>query len=316
MSILAQDTILISPSTVNHIEQEIEELRGATDCADVVGTYAELQAYDTSKLTDQAIIKVLQDESQDDAQTYYRYSKSSDSFTLIGELGPYYTKAESDILLNAKQDTLVNQVNIKSVNGNSLLGSGDLELTQYLGFPSDWPTTNATTTKQFCDVVAADVDAIEGKMYLGEVRWSDLSTVGLVNAEVAVSIMKGSTAQTKVIVLKMTSGNQAPYQWQYTYWNGGSNVSGWIGFVPTTNTANRIYGTNAQGAQTTYDKEDFGKVDDVKVNNVSVVNNKIANITFDSALDANSDNAVKNSVVTPAINNKSGVVIRTWSTTA
>ena len=315
MSILAQDTIVISPKTVNEIKQDIEDLKGATDCADVVGTYAELQAYDTSKLTDQAIIKVLQDESQNDAQTYYRYNKSSDSFTLIGELGPYYTKSESDILLAAKQDTLVNQVNIKSINGDSILGSGNLEIAAHLVFPSSWPTTNQTTTKQFCDVVAADTGAIEGKMYLGEVYWSDMPN-GLVNSECVVEIMKGTTAQTKVIVLTLTSGNRAPYLWKYTYWNGGSSVSGWVGFVPTTNTANRIYGTNAQGVQTTYDKEDFGKVDDVKVNNVSIVNNKIANLTIDSALDANSDNAVKNSVVTPAINNKSGVVIRTWSTTA
>ena len=45
-------------------------------------------------------------------------------------------------------------------------------------------------------------------------------------------------------------------------------------------------------------------------------NNKgidIANITYDDALDANSANAVKNSVVTNAINNKSGVVFRTWN---
>lgn len=133
--------------------------------------------------------------------------------------------------INSKQETLINQTNIKSVNGNSLLGSGDLELTQYLGFPSNWPTTNATTTKQFCDIVAADADAIEGKMYLGEVRWSDLPA-SMVNAEVTVSIMKGNTASNKVIVLNMTSGNRAPYQWQYTYWNSGSNISGWIGFQP------------------------------------------------------------------------------------
>ena len=185
MSILAQDTIVISPSTVNKIESEIEELRGATDCADVVANKAALDAYDTSKLTDQSIVKVLQDESQNDAQTYYRYSKSSDSFTLIGELGPYYTKSEDDALLADKVDKV--------------------------------------------------------------------------------------------------------------------------------NTANRIYGTDTNGAQTTYDKEDFGKVDDVQVNNVSIVNNKIANITFDSALDISSNNAIQNSAVATAINQKSGVVFRTWN---
>lgn len=104
MTLLLQDTLVISPATVDKIEQEIEDLRGATDCADVVANKAALDAYDTSKLTDQSIVKVLQDESHNDAQTYYRYSKSSDSFTLIGELGPYYTKSEDDTLLAGKVD--------------------------------------------------------------------------------------------------------------------------------------------------------------------------------------------------------------------
>ena len=38
-----------------------------------------------------------------------------------------YNKTKVDTLLGQKQDTLVNQSNIKSVNGSSLLGSGDLD---------------------------------------------------------------------------------------------------------------------------------------------------------------------------------------------
>lgn len=518
MSLLLQDKLVLSPETAKKLQQEIDDLAGATDCADVVGTKADLDSYDTSGLTDQAIIKVLQDESQNDAQTYYRYNKASDSFTLIGELGPYYTKAESDVLLNAKQDTLVNQENIKSINGDSILGSGNLEISAHLVFPSTWPTTSSTTTKQFCDVVAADTTATRGKMYLGEVRWSDLSTVGLVNAEVVVEVMDGTTAQNKVIVLTMTSGNHAPYLWKYTYWNGGSNVSGWIGFqpelpsqtgnsgkylttngsnlswgdvdalpdqtgnnekflvtdgtnaswstnlpevvkstgtlgrgykltraviggdyiglcvnvqqnnndlmswvlgnnafyssnsfstlgkanakfidiytakvnngsdifVPTvggkmaiqvssiptagasilglaiqymgttdstythgyfyecvsdgldpatysweridlqpapdmsskvdkTNSASKVYGTDSNGAQTTYDVNSFGQVDDVQVNGTSIVSNKIASFTVDSVLDNSSANPVENQVVTSAISQKSGVVFRNWN---
>ena len=251
MSLVLQDKLVLSPETAEHLQEEIDTLQAATDVADIVDTYADLQNYDTSSLTDNAIVKVLADETHDDAQSYYRYAKSSDSFSYIGSIGPYYTKSEDDALLAAKQDTLVNQQNIKSVNGNSLLGSGNLELSQYLNFPSSWPTTSATTTKAFCDAVAADTTAIQGKMYLGEVRWSDLPA-DMVNAEVTVSIMYGNTAQTKVIVLEMTSGNQAPYRWQYTYWNNGSSVSDWIGFVPVTGAPNRIYGTSSGGDQSTY----------------------------------------------------------------
>ena len=122
------------------------------------------------------------------------------------------------------QETLVNQTNIKSVDGNSLLGSGNLELSTYLTFPTGWTTTG--TTKALCDDIAADTTAVKGKAYLGEVTCSDLPT-GVLNAEVVVEIMDGTTAQDKIIVLSLKSGNVSPYAWQYVYWDNGTNVSGW-----------------------------------------------------------------------------------------
>lgn len=43
-------------------------------------------------------------------------------------------------------------------------------------------------------------------------------------------------------------------------------------------TTNRVYGTDGSGNQTTYPVDEFGKVDDVQVGGVSVVQNKIANL--------------------------------------
>ena len=48
------------------------------------------------------------------------------------------------------------------------------------------------------------------------------------------------------------------------------------GKVDKTTTADRVYGTDAQGNQTTYDKNSFGQVDDVTVGGTSVVTNKVA----------------------------------------
>lgn len=48
--------------------------------------------------------------------------------------------------------------------------------------------------------------------------------------------------------------------------------------VDETSSANQVYGTDQNGNQTTYNTTDFGAVDDVQVNNVSVVTSKIANI--------------------------------------
>lgn len=48
--------------------------------------------------------------------------------------------------------------------------------------------------------------------------------------------------------------------------------------VEKTSQADKVYGTDAQGNQTTYDVDGFGKVDDVLVNGTSVVTNKIAEV--------------------------------------
>ena len=67
--------------------------------------------------------------------------------------------------------------------------------------------------------------------------------------------------------------------------------------VDKVSTANRIYGTDSTGAQTTYDYDSFGKVDDVRVNGVSVVTDKIANLgtmASETAADYSYTNAFAN----------------------
>lgn len=99
----------------------------------------------------------------------------------------------------------------------------------YAPFPPEWPVSAETTTAEFCAMVNVDPSATVGKAYLGEARWSDLPA-NMINAEVVVEILDGSETGNKVIHLICTSGNQAPYRWEYTYWNDGSSTSGWIGF--------------------------------------------------------------------------------------
>lgn len=74
---------------VEDIEQEIEDLKNNPDVVDIVDTYANLQAYDTSKLTDKDVIRVLNDETHDGNSTYYRYNKATDAFTYIGSSKTY-----------------------------------------------------------------------------------------------------------------------------------------------------------------------------------------------------------------------------------
>lgn len=106
----------------NNLQGQIDALSAASDVTDVVGTYADLQAYDTSTLSNNDIIKVLQDEEHNDETTYYRWSTSTETFTLIGEEGPYYTKAAAD---EKFQNKLVAGDNITIGPDNTISASGD-----------------------------------------------------------------------------------------------------------------------------------------------------------------------------------------------
>ena len=108
------------------LEQEIEDLRNNTDVVDIVGTYAELQAYDTSKLGDNDIIKVLQDETRDNATTYYKWHKTTEVWEYIGEQGPFYTQDQTNNLLALKQDKLTAGENITIDQNNVISATGGL----------------------------------------------------------------------------------------------------------------------------------------------------------------------------------------------
>lgn len=137
---IADEAVKGTESAITSLQQEdtklqkqIDAITASSNVKDIVGTKAELDAYDKSKLGDKDIIKVLQDESQGGATAYYRYSTSTSSFTLIGDEGPFYTKSEADTLLNAKQATLVSGTNIKTINNTSILGSGNITISGNAG---------------------------------------------------------------------------------------------------------------------------------------------------------------------------------------
>lgn len=69
--------------------------------------------------------------------------------------------------------------------------------------------------------------------------------------------------------------------------------------VTKTTTADKVYGTDANGDQTTYDKNSFGQVDDVTVGGTSVVTNKIA-VLGSMAGETASDYVLVSNVITNA----------------
>ena len=120
-------------------------------------------------------------------------------------------------------------VQIKTVNGTDITGTGDATIRTYQSFPSSWSSSVSGTTSAFCATVDSDIAAEEGVVFLGELTCSDLPA-SMANAEAVVEIISSVGSSGKVIHITIFSGNTAPYRWEYTYWNSGSNVSGWIGF--------------------------------------------------------------------------------------
>lgn len=101
----------------NDLQGQIDAISAASDVTDIVGTYAELEAYDTQHLKDNDIIKVLTDSTHDNASTYYRWSTHTQTFTYIGAEGPYYTKSEADAEFLSQADaatTYLTQANAAS----------------------------------------------------------------------------------------------------------------------------------------------------------------------------------------------------------
>lgn len=108
----------------NNLQSQIDAITSASDVTDIVGTYAQLQAYDTTGLPDNSIIKVLQDESRQDETTYYRWviTGGVGAWVLIGEEGPYYTKSQADSLF-ATQQTTGNLASLDTSDKTSLVNA-------------------------------------------------------------------------------------------------------------------------------------------------------------------------------------------------
>ncbi len=77
--------------------ETIATIISRSDVVDVVEDKAALDTYDKSTITANDVIKVLKDESQDNAETYYRLV--NDNWEFVGSLGVKYTKQETDELI-------------------------------------------------------------------------------------------------------------------------------------------------------------------------------------------------------------------------
>lgn len=83
-----------------NLQGQIDAITVSSDVIDVLGTYQDLQNYDTSHVKANDIIKVLQDSTHDNAMSYYRWvvTGNAGSWVYVGSEGPYgKTKCQSAI---------------------------------------------------------------------------------------------------------------------------------------------------------------------------------------------------------------------------
>ena len=127
----------------------------------VAGTIYDLQDQHASKT-----VELTQEEynglAVKEANTFYIITDAQG-----GDLSNYYTKGETDALLGGKQPTLVSGTNIKTINNESLLGEGNIDIqggssvnvVQATGTSTSDVMSQDAVTKAFNEYTATKDDA-------------------------------------------------------------------------------------------------------------------------------------------------------------
>lgn len=170
------------------LQGEIDDMKNNPDVVDIVGTYADLQAYDTSTLTDKDIIRVLEDSTHNDRPTYYRWTISggTGSWVYVGEAGAGGIPTDATFW-GASYDATSNKVDEKqtlTLQNSNTLGTPQLKLktsqgnvrgglgVNYTGANEVFLLNNDHDTRV---VVAANIITLGG----GLSTWPNHSTYGV-----------------------------------------------------------------------------------------------------------------------------------------
>lgn len=293
----------IRSSADREIWTEIETIEASSDVVDVVGSYAELQQYDTSKLHDNDLIKVLQDETHDDAITYYRWSTATDAFTYVGAEGPYYTCSETDALLGGKQDKLIAGTNIQIAADGKTISATDTTYANFVGATSQDDGS--------AGLVPAPTTSDVAKYLKGDGTWSTVTEYQLPPA--TANTLGGIKVGTN---LSVTSDGtlSADAQPAILYSTTGQNTDGAMTQKAATDALGGKQDTLTAGSNISISGGVISATDTTYTagTNISIdANNSIsASIPIDTALDALSGNPVANSTLTAIIGDVEAILQR------
>lgn len=122
----------------------------------VAGTIYDLQDKNAAKT-----VELTQEQynglSVKDPNTFYIISDAEG-----GDLSNYYTKGETDTLLGGKQPTLVSGTNIKTINNESLLGEGNIDIQGGGGKAIEAGTNISITTGETANTINCTLPIIAG----------------------------------------------------------------------------------------------------------------------------------------------------------
>lgn len=112
-----------------------------------------VQTLPTEDIDTKTIYLVPKQGSQNDSYDEYMYINNQ--WEHLGstdvDLSNYYNKTETDTLLAAKQDNLVSGTNIKTINNQSVLGNGNIDIEGNEVYISDDDTNIPASAKIFID---------------------------------------------------------------------------------------------------------------------------------------------------------------------
>lgn len=201
-----------------------------------------------------------------DSKGYLTEHQSLDSYALKSEL---FSKDYNELLNKPTIPTVPTNISaftndvgyisehqsIKTLNGQALVGEGDVAVVLSQAFPSDLATTGVDTPT-FCANLM-NYGAIDGTAYAGNLRTNDLpipydSTERLSGAEVHIEVI--NVSHSIIFNLELTSADSAPYKWFGIYWYSKQTDSvswtGWknlTGMQPEDLPENVSYFTNDAG---------------------------------------------------------------------
>ena len=257
------DSIAELEATDVVLQQEIDDLKNSPDVVDIVPTYAALQAYDTSKLGDNDIIRVLQDEQHDGQSTYYRWDATTSSWTYIGAVGDYYTKGQVDTLLASKQNTLTAGANVQ-ISPENVISATDTTYTHFTGATA---STDGTA-----GLVPAPVAGDDTKFLSGDGTWgTPAGTTYTAGTNVQIS------AQNVISATDTTYSN---------FVGTDGQTAGTAGLVPAPATADAGKFLKADG---TWDTAGGGGGGDSVYSTVTTSNSSTGGAVYIGNLDASQD---------------------------